>query len=410
MTSVHKHRDPVQHIGRSVALQVGAASALLAVLVAVVAVVLFDREQWSEINASVLTAATTADDVEDPPPQIWLVTLSTSGRHASPGTPAALANAPVLASARTGPLTVAVRGSRYPAYVAKRSTGRFVAIYDMAAHREDEGRLLAAAAMAIAGGVVAAALIGQFAGRRAARPLAEALELQRQFVADASHELRTPLAVISTRAQMVRRHLGGDVPAVRRAELDQLVADTKAMAAVVSDLLLSAQLEHAPVAAEEVDLRDVGEDVVLSLAAYAQELGVRLVLRDGPDRPDRPDQPDRPVVRGVPSSLRRAVLALVDNAISHSPQGGLVEVVPDVDHAVARLSVVDHGAGLEPEDLDHLRRRFARSGADGSGQRVGLGLALVEQIMRSHDGRLNLTETPGGGATFTLELPVLPPT
>jgi signal transduction histidine kinase len=403
MTTVHKHRDPVQHMGRSVALQVGAASALLAVLVAVVAVVLFDREQWSEINASVLTAATTADDVEDPPPQIWLVTLSTSGRHASPGTPAALANAPVLASAPAGPLTVAVHGSHYPAYVAKRSTGRFVAIYDIAAHREDEGRLLAAAAMAIAGGVVAAALIGQFAGRRAARPLAEALELQRQFVADASHELRTPLAVISTRAQMVRRHIGGDVPAARRAELDQLVADTKAMAAVVSDLLLSAQLEHAPVAAEEVDLRDVAGDVVLSLAAYAQERGVRLVLRDPPERPGRP------VVRGVPSSLRRAVLALVDNAISHSPQGGLVEVVPDVDHAAARLSVVDHGTGLEPDDLDHLRRRFARSGADGSGQRVGLGLALVEQIMRSHDGGLSLTETPGGGATFTLELPVLPP-
>jgi signal transduction histidine kinase len=202
---------------------------------------------------------------------------------------------------------------------------------------------------------------------------------------------------------MVRRHLGGDVPAARRAELDQLVADTKAMGAVVSDLLLSAQLEHAPVAAEEVDLRAVAEDVVLSLAGYAQERGVRLVLRVPPGRPDRP------VVRGVPSSLRRAVLALVDNAISHSPQGGLVEAVPDCGDGLARLSVVDHGAGLEPEDLDHLRRRFARSGADGSGQRVGLGLALVEQIMRSHDGRLNLTETPGGGATFTLELPVLPP-
>ncbi len=402
-------RDPVQRMGRSVALQVGAASALLAILVAVAAVALFDREQWAEIDASVRSAATTADDVGDPPPQIWLVAVSASGRHASPGTAAALAAAPVLATAPTGPLTIVADGRRYPAYVAQRATGRVVAIYDIMAHREEEQRLIVAAATAIAVGVVAAALIGQFAGRRAARPLAEALELQRQFVTDASHELRTPLAVISTRAQLVRRHLGDDLPAARRAELDQLVADTKSMGAVVSDLLLSAQLEHAPVAAEEVDLRAIAEDVVLSLAAYAEDRGVRLVLRDEPGSVTGVGREDRPLVRGVPSSLRRAALALIDNAISHSPEGGLVEVVPRREVALARLGVVDHGPGLRPDDLDHLRRRFARSSGDGSGQRVGLGLALVEQIMRSHDGRLILAETPGGGATFTLEVPALPP-
>lgn len=402
-------RDPVRRMGRSVALQVGAASALLAILVAVAAVALFDREQWAEIDASVRSAATTADDVGDPPAQIWLVAISASGRQASPDTPAAVASAPTLATAAPGPLTVVADGRRYPAYVAQRSTGRVAAVYDIAAHREEEQRLIVAGGLAIAAGVLAAALIGQFAGRRAARPLAEALELQRQFVADASHELRTPLAVISTRAQMVRRHLGADVPPTRRAELDQLVADTKSMAAVVSDLLLSAQLEHAPVAAEEVDLHGIAADVVLSLAGYAEDRGVRLVLREEPAASHGLGRESRPLVRGVPSSLRRAVLALVDNAVAHSPEGGLVEVVPAREKSQARLSVVDHGPGLKPEDLDHLRRRFARSSGDGSGQRVGLGLALVEQIVRSHDGHLSLTETPGGGATFTLELPALPP-
>ena len=80
------------------------------------------------------------------------------------------------------------------------------------------------------------------------------MELQRQFVADASHELRTPLAVISTRAQVLRRHLAADAARdadrrhARLAEVDQLVHDTQAMADVVSDLLLSAQLEHADAA------------------------------------------------------------------------------------------------------------------------------------------------------------------
>ena len=108
------------------------------------------------------------------------------------------------------------------------------------------------------------------------------MELQHQFVADASHELRTPLAVISTRAQVLRRHLAADAardPAAgtRLAEVDQLVHDTQAMADVVSDLLLSAQLEHTEQPAERVDLADLASEVVRSLTPYAADRGVTLV-------------------------------------------------------------------------------------------------------------------------------------
>src|SRR6185312_7428485 len=96
-------------------------------------------------------------------------------------------------------------------------------------------------------GIVAAAVAGAFLGRRAVRPLARALSLQRRFVADASHELRTPLAVLHTRAELIRRRLDRASPARDdrlRADVVQLAADTRALGEVVEDLLLSAELQH----------------------------------------------------------------------------------------------------------------------------------------------------------------------
>ena len=116
----------------------------------------------------------------------------------------------------------------------------------------------------------------------AVRPLADALDLQRQFVTDASHELRTPLAVVSTRAQMVQRHLSPQLDPAHRHEVDQLVEDTRAMGEVVADLLLSAQLEHTPIPADQVDLVAVAVEVVKSLTTYAAEHSVRLVVHPEP--------------------------------------------------------------------------------------------------------------------------------
>ena len=295
----------------------------------------------------------------------------------------------------------------------------YVAVYDVRLHRDEEGRLIAATAVAGGLGVLLAAVTGLFAGRRAVRPLAEALALQRQFVADASHELRTPLAVISTRAQMLRRHLGPDVDPTSRAEVDQLVSDTRAMADVVSDLLLSAQLEGAAAATEQVDLGGVADDVVTSLRPYAADAGVTLVPPSASST-----ETGGFVVIGVATGLRRAVLALVDNAIAHSPSGAPVEVVvsrtamagagagaslevgtPGPAPAEVRVEVVDHGSGVDPADVERLSRRFARARDDGAARRVGLGLALVTQVVQAHGGRLEVTETAGGGATFAVVVP-----
>jgi signal transduction histidine kinase len=390
-----------------VALRVGATTALVVLLAIIGTAVLFDRQQLAEIRGRTETTARTADDVVDAPPGTWLVKLTESGHEATRSMPPGLA----AAAAAVGPdvsgaTSLAADGRSWPAWVDQREGMRYVAVYDIRLHTGEEQRLLMSTAAAGAVGVLLAALTGLLAGRRAVRPLGEAMELQRQFVADASHELRTPLAVISTRAQMLRRHVaadaavagGGDSAAARRlAEVDQLVHDTQAMADVVSDLLLSAQLEHVDEVAERVDLGALASEVVTSLMPYAADHGVTLV--------DEASGVGDGVVEGVRPSLRRSVLALVDNAIAHSEKGTQVEVRSGVEDGQVRVDVVDHGDGVDAADVEQLSRRFSRGDGGSGGRRVGLGLALVTQIVRSHGGRLEVTETPGGGATFSLLIP-----
>ena len=144
--------------------------------------------------------------------------------------------------------------------------------------------------------------------------MGEALGLQRRFVADASHELRTPLTVLHTRAQLLRRRLAGQTadPATRD-ELDRLVRDAQSLGEVVTDLLLAAELEHAPQRGEPVDVGAVAREVVASLSVLADEREVALTTSGTDDGVD---------VVGIEAALRRALTALVDNALAHTGSGG----------------------------------------------------------------------------------------
>ncbi|MGC1210923.1 MAG: HAMP domain-containing sensor histidine kinase, partial [Micromonospora sp.] len=230
--------------------------------------------------------------------------------------------------------------------------------------------------------------------RRAVAPLATALTLQRRFVADASHELRTPLTVLHTRAQLLARR-GRTHPAERlTGQLDQLVADTRALGEVVEDLLVSAAAEHQPLPDTVVDLAEVAREVAASMTAYAQSREVEL----------RVEAADPALVRGARTALRRALTALVDNAVGHVPSGGVVRVTVDRRDGRVTAVVADNGVGLDPADADRLFDRFAHGGS-GAGRRFGLGLALVQHVAQAHRGSVEVAGDPGQGATFTLLLP-----
>jgi signal transduction histidine kinase len=370
---------------------------VLAIVVGVAVIGLafaFDHAQHSAIERTVKAAASDADDVGDPPPGVLLAKAHNGVTTITPGAPDDLA---ALAFGHAGPGSARSGDQRYLTYLKVRDDGsRFLAAYDLSAHHEEELRLVWTSLVAGLMGIVLAASAGLLIGRRAVRPMAQALTLQRRFVTDASHELRTPLTVLHTRAQMVRRRLRDSIPPEQVRDLDQLIVDTSTLGEVVSDLLLSAQLPGDQMSGEPVDVGELAASMVRSLCAYAETNDTSLSDRI---------EPGSWLVIGARGALRRALGALVDNAISHTP-GGSVLIAVSGDEEWVRISVIDNGEGFDPAEAHRLTDRFSRGrGAGGNERRFGLGLALVDEVVRAHDGRLELTGLRGRGATISMVLP-----
>ncbi|WP_423918946.1 sensor histidine kinase [Frigoribacterium sp. 2-23] len=265
-------------------------------------------------------------------------------------------------------------------------------------------------------GVVFAGLVTVVIARRAVRPLGEALRLQRQFVADASHELRTPLAVLDARLQAVQRKIAGGAATADEnvtADLARLRDDSRALIDIVDDLLEAAggDLVEGATSAGSASLDSVVAEVLRSLSVLAEGRAVTLEHRCA-----------APVRVAVPStSLRRAVLALVDNALGHAPGASSITVSTQVRGDSVVLTVADHGPGITGIDPARVFDRFARSEpspaaanpAPGRGQSsrpsFGIGLALVREVALRHGGSVRVASTSPDGTTLELTLPMQNP-
>jgi signal transduction histidine kinase len=244
-------------------------------------------------------------------------------------------------------------------------------------------------------GVVLLAVVAWYASRRASQPLAEALGVQRAFVADASHELRTPLTTLNSRIQLAEHRLrqGEDVESV----LKDMRRDAAVMDAVLSDLLL---------AAETAGTREEDADAVASVRDALQDAATLIVPR-GADRGVRIDisSPEDLLVAADPTALLRAVIALLDNAVRHSPDGAAVHLSAVAAGRRAEIRVADEGPGLGEIGAERIFERFARSPAASERRGFGLGLALVRDIANRFGGSIAVEHTSPQGTTFLLELP-----
>ena len=258
-------------------------------------------------------------------------------------------------------------------------------------------------------------MLGRIQGAFAARDAKEAElrrseERMRQFVADASHELRTPLAAVSTYAELFGR--GADR---RPDDLARVMAGIRTeagrMGQLVGDLMTLAHLDEGrPLEQAPVELVSLSAEAVEAARAVGPAWHVRLEAAEPVE------------VTGDRARLRQVLDNLLSNVRAHTPRGTSATVVVGREGDQAVWRVEDDGPGIPPEHAGQLFERFyradtsrSRAAIDGryppgdtSGAGAGLGLSIVSALVTAHGGTISVGERPGGGASFTVRLPLSP--
>lgn len=230
----------------------------------------------------------------------------------------------------------------------------------------------------------------------AIRPMANAWEQQRQFVADASHELKTPLAVIMSNAELMQNE------EAELAECKQysknILTTTYQMRSLVENMLEMARVDNGALKMgfAVLDLSELVSDAVLSFRLLYQEhgMGLRWAVSEGIS------------VRGSEQHLYQVLDVLLDNALKYSAPGSVVSVELTQTGRSCTLAVKSPGEPLSGEELKHIFKRFYRADkARAMNGSYGLGLAIAESIVEAHKGKI-WAETGSSGNVFLVQLPL----
>jgi two-component system OmpR family sensor kinase len=245
---------------------------------------------------------------------------------------------------------------------------------------------------------------------RAFADRADTIEQMRRFIGDASHELRTPLVSVRGYAELYRMGALTKKADVAQA-MERIEKEAERMTTLVTDLLELARLDEAkPLEVGPVNLVNLAHDAALDAAASAPGRTVTLwsegeLVRD-------PSTLEPIILSAEENKIRQVLVNLLQNALRFSPDDAPIELVVERESHPARgvVSVVDHGEGIPPQLRDKIFQRLFR--ADTSRAREtggsGLGLAIVDTIVKRHRGSIRVEETPGGGSTFRVSLPLVP--
>jgi signal transduction histidine kinase len=235
-----------------------------------------------------------------------------------------------------------------------------------------------------------------------AAALQQRVERDARFASDVSHELRSPLMTLSASVEVMDARRD-EMPERAQAALDLLKSDVQRFSGLVEDLL-------------EISRFDAG-----AVRLHLEELVAAEFVRQAVAVSSLPATPvtvapeaEEAIIRGDRRRLARAIANLIDNARVHGggePEVSIEVVADDDEPAAIHIAVDDHGPGVPPEERDLVFERFARGGGAGrrsSSEGAGLGLALVDEHVRMHGGRVWVTDRPDGepGARFVIRLPI----
>lgn len=244
---------------------------------------------------------------------------------------------------------------------------------------------------------LALALFSWHFTRRLLRPLEENQRQQNQFIAAASHELRTPLAVILSCASACERASKEE----QKHFLESIQSEGLSMSRLIDDMLLLTKAGSCrfTIHKEPAELDTLFLDLFEAFEPVAFEKSLRLSIKLPEDAV--------PAVLCDQERIRQVLSILLHNAISYTPSGGQIHMNLSFEEKSICMQVADNGIGIPDSEKEHIFERFYRADRSRSEKgHFGLGLCIASEIITAHSGQILVTDTPGGGSTFTVLLPI----
>ncbi len=222
-------------------------------------------------------------------------------------------------------------------------------------------------------------------------------ELERRLTSDVAHELRTPLMAMQATVEAM---IDGVLPADDQ-HLNMIASEVNRLSKLVDALLRLSRLENrsTPINLEPINLGELLEELAYTHQMFLGDQQLEFEYIADPNV----------LIMGDPDLIKQATANLLSNAIKYTPEGGKVTIEVKKGTMMAQIHVEDTGVGMSKEDLKHCFSRFWRADAGrarGSGG-LGIGLAIVKEIVERHNGWVNVESTEGVGSRFTIYIPLL---
>ena len=221
-------------------------------------------------------------------------------------------------------------------------------------------------------------------------------KLKNDFISTVSHELRTPLTAIKGWGEMLKE-LDGEDREIARRGTEVIINESERLSKLVEELLDFSRIQsgNMTLRLEKIDVLAELDEAIFVFKERSKRDGIDLTY----------SVPEVPApMMADPNRIKQVFVNILDNAFKYSEQGGLVNVVAIVDDGTLIIHFADNGCGIAEEDLPNIKKKFYKANLQVRGS--GIGLAVVDEIIKLHNGAFEINSELGVGTTVTVVLPV----